>query len=101
MALAFGVGLVVGIPAGCYLRERGYTQKAVQAYELFSPKTNAKKSDQFQNTNKQFYDNIKKGQVNHEDFERYIYGGTYNKKTTDDRDKVEDEMRQKLQNYQK
>jgi hypothetical protein len=39
---------------------------------------------------------LQKGQVDHKDFERYIYGGTFNEKNFDDRDKVETEMRQKL-----
>lgn len=36
-----------------------------------------------------------------EDFERYIYGGTFNKRTVDQQDKIEEEMRAKLRSYEK
>jgi hypothetical protein len=39
---------------------------------------------------------LKKGTAATEDFERYIYGGTYNKRTTDQRDRVEEEVRSTL-----
>ena len=45
MVYAFGVGLLIGLPVGCYLREKGYTQKAMKAYEVFSGKAPEKKSD--------------------------------------------------------
>ena len=96
MVYAFGVGLFIGLPIGCYLREKGYAHKIRQAYDIFNTKRDERKMDQFQSTNKQFYDNLKKGQVNNEDFERYIYGGTFNKRTSDERDRIEDDVRKQL-----
>jgi hypothetical protein len=37
MVYAFFVGLFVGLPIGCYLREKGYTNKVMKAYEVFTP----------------------------------------------------------------
>jgi hypothetical protein len=74
MVWAFAAGLFVGLPIGCYLREKGYSRKAKQAYDIFNPNRD-KQMDKFRDTNKEFYDNLKKGEVQHEDFERYIYGG--------------------------
>ena len=42
---------------------------------------------------------MKKGDVEHEDFERYIYGGNANSKTSDDRDRIESEMSKQLTKY--
>jgi hypothetical protein len=86
MVYAFFVGLFVGLPVGCYLRERGYTNKVMRAYEVFTPVTDVKKSDEFKSTNKQFYEDLKRGLVSNEDFERYIYGGNRNEKGKDERD---------------
>ena len=81
---------------GCYLREAGYHHKFRRAYESFVPTTERQRSDQFRNTTQEFYKNLSRGQVDNKDFERYIYGGSYNKLVEDDRDKIETEMRQKL-----
>lgn len=78
MVLAFCVGLFVGLPVGCYLREVGYARKFKAAYEVFVPTDTTPKADKFKNKSKEFYDNLARGQVDHKDFERYIYGGTYN-----------------------
>ena len=45
MVYAFFVGMFVGLPIGCYLRERGYTQKVMKAYDVISPAGDLKKSD--------------------------------------------------------
>jgi hypothetical protein len=89
MVLAFAIGLFVGLPVGCYLREVGYVRKFHKAYEVFSPDDGSRKTDNYQNKSKEFYENLARGQVDHKDFERYIYGGSYNQKITDDRDKQE------------
>lgn len=61
MVLAFAIGLFVGLPVGCYLREVGYARKFQEAYNVFSPPTDEKKSDMFKNRTKEFYDNLAKG----------------------------------------
>ena len=45
MVVAFFVGLTVGLPIGCYLREKGYTRKAGEAFRIFYPYTGEKKFD--------------------------------------------------------
>lgn len=99
MVYAFFVGLTLGLPLGCYLREQGYASKLKNAYHVFVPPPDAHQSDKFKNTNKQFYDNIKKGQVDHTEFERYIYGGTYAKRSQDNVDKVEEEVNKQMRDY--
>jgi hypothetical protein len=42
------------------------------------PPPDADKSNQLKSKSEQFYNNLKKGQVEAKDFERYIYGGSYN-----------------------
>ena len=37
MVWAFFAGLCVGLPAGCYLREQGYTSKFRNAYRALTP----------------------------------------------------------------
>ena len=93
MVLAFVVGLVVGLPVGCYLREMGYAGKVKKAYQVFSPLSNERKIVKYENKTKEFYDSIAKGDADHKDFERYIYGGSYNKRNNDDRDDIETQIR--------
>ena len=96
MVYAFFAGLFVGLPVGCYLRERGYANKLNDAFRVFYPYTGAKHVDRFPDTNKEFYQNLKKGEVDREDFERYIYGGSKNEKARDERDILEEQARKKL-----
>lgn len=49
MVYAFFVGLFLGLPVGCYLREAGYQQKFRRAYQQFSPDSNEQKKDLFTN----------------------------------------------------
>ena len=55
MVYAFFAGLFVGLPVGCYLRERGYANKLNDAFRVFYPYTGAKHVDRFPDTNKEFY----------------------------------------------
>ena len=48
--------------------------------------------EQFRNTGKEFYDDLKRGKTETKDFERYIYGSSQNK-YKDDRDRAELEAR--------
>ena len=64
----------------------------MQAYEVISPASAKKQMENFKDSNKQFYEQLSKGQVSNEDFERYIYGGSHNKKTQDERDKIEEKI---------
>ena len=48
--------------------------------------------DNFRNTSKEFYEDLKRGKVENKDFERYIYGG-HKAKYKDDRDKMEEMSR--------
>jgi hypothetical protein len=45
MVYAFFVGLFVGLPVGCYLREAGYQRKFKNAYQQFAPDNGSLKSD--------------------------------------------------------
>ena len=74
MVYAFMIGMFVGLPVGCYLREAGYARKFQNAYDIFFPDQKEVRSDKFRNRSKEFFDNLKKGQVDPKDFERYIYG---------------------------
>lgn len=45
MVYAFFGGMFVGLPIGCYLREKGYHSKAIKAYEIFNPKERVRNSE--------------------------------------------------------
>ena len=106
MVWAFGAGILVGFPAGCYLREHGYLRKMRNAYSAlrpdadYLPTNNLDKLLPNQKREKFFMD-LKKGMANKEDFERYIYGGNYDRKFfTDERDKLEDKARDQLREWE-
>lgn len=65
MVYAFFVGLTVGLPMGCYLREVGYAKKFKDAYYIFAAAPDTHTSDKFKSKSEEFYKNIKKGQVDH------------------------------------
>jgi len=83
MVSAFIVGLTFGLPLGCYMREVGYAKKLQDAYRVFVPAPSTHTSDELKNKNVNFYENIKKGQVDPKEFERYVYGGQYAKRNQD------------------
>ncbi len=102
MVYAFFVGMFVGLPVGCYMREAGYAQKVRNAYNIFVSPPEANKLSQLKgNSPQEFYDNIKKGLADPADFERYIYGGTYAKRSKDDSDKNEEAMKKVMQDILK
>ena len=101
MVYAFFVGLTVGLPVGCYMREVGYAQKIKNAYNVFVPPPEADKSNQLKSKSGQFYNNLKKGQVEAKDFERYVYGGTHNLKTNDAADRAEKDVEKMMKEYRK
>ena len=47
MVYAFFVGLTIGLPLGCYLREVGYTRKIQSAYNIFVPQSLEKQADKY------------------------------------------------------
>lgn len=81
---AFVTGMFIGLPIGCYLREVGVARKLRNAFEVFIPAPSADRMDKFRSKNDDFYKNLKKGQADVKDFERYIYGGNYNEMSKDD-----------------
>ena len=99
MVWAFVVGLCAGLPAGCYLREHGYTTKLRNAYGALTPGQDHLRTDTLEKLlpdqkREKFYQDLKTGLARPEDFERYIYGGNYDRKFGhDDRDRIEDEVR--------
>ena len=101
MVYAFFVGMFVGLPFGCYLSEVGYAKKFRNAYEIFVPPPEANKFDQYKNKSAEFYENIKRGQVDHKEFERYIYGGTKNLRSKDDIDEAEAKAQKAFQDFKK
>ncbi len=83
MVYAFFVGAFIGLPLGCYMRETGVAHKLQAAYNVLVPRANANQSEKLKSRSDEFYQNIKKGQVDPKDFEKYIYGGTYAKRSSD------------------
>lgn len=66
----------------------------LKALRIIAPRTDdSPRMGEFRDTNKEFYKNLKRGDVDPKDFERYIYGGSYNKRSQDDADRVEDKVR--------
>lgn len=61
MVYAFFIGLSLGLPLGCYLREVGTAQKLQRAYNVFVPAPSANQADRFKSKSAEFYENIKKG----------------------------------------
>ena len=74
MVYAFMTGMFIGLPLGCYLREVGVANKLRNAYEVFVPPPAADKMDRYRSKSQDFFKNLKKGQAEVKDFERYIYG---------------------------
>ena len=99
MVYAFFIGLFVGLPIGCYLREVGYASKIQRAYQVLSPPQDSQKFDKLKSKSCQFYDDLKKGQVENKDFERYIYGGQHIKKNPDERDRIEENLRDSIKDF--
>lgn len=87
MVYAFVFGIFLGLPIGCYLREAGYAKKFQTAYSVFFPDTGVMKSDSYKNRSKEFFESLKRGEVDNKDFERYIYGSSHNQRTTDEQDR--------------
>ena len=105
MVWAFVTGLCFGLPAGCYLREKGYSTKLRNAYTAMNPTEIQYKTDNFDKLDGKkkadmYYRDLNKGMADPKDFERYIYGGNYDRKFYhDDRDAVEDKVRGQIQNW--
>ena len=106
MVYSFAIGCAIGIPFGCYMREHGLHRRLQTAYKVLVPGDQSNpnytarkltfgvepKMEQFRNTGKEFYDDLKRGKTETKDFERYIYGSSQNK-YKDDRDRAELEAR--------
>ena len=60
MVWAFVVGMFVGLPMGCYLREVGYSRKAKDAWAVFFPDDGKIKMDRYRNKSQEYYDKLKK-----------------------------------------
>ena len=101
MVYAFVTGMFLGVPLGCYFREIGIAKKFRNAYEVFVPPPTSDRMDQYRNKSGDFYKNLRKGQADVKDFERYIYGGSYNEMTKDQTDIVEKEMEKVMKEYRK
>lgn len=101
MVYAFFVGLTIGLPVGCYLREAGYAQKIKNAYNVFVPPPETDKAAKYKSKADEFYKNIRKGQTEAKDFERYVYGGSHNLKTSDEYDKAAKGVESVMKEYRK
>ena len=88
MVWAFVTGMVMGFPVGCYFREQGYSTKLKNALTALRPDDtstdNFEKVTGFKKREKYFKD-LKTGMAKPEDFERYIYGASANKKKGHDK----------------
>lgn len=90
MVILFVGGLALGLPAGCWLRERNYHLRFVKAYQQLVPPSDTPQTDAFRDTRAEFYEDLKKGKADPKDFERYIYGKHAQKQRyTDERDVAE------------
>jgi hypothetical protein len=94
---AFFVGGVFGMPLGCYLREKGFSDRFVRAYRELQPR---KEEDELKSETDEFYKAVKLGRADPKDFERYIYGRSYKGMTHDDRDDFEDKVRSEVNHFQ-
>ncbi len=99
MVYSFFVGLTIGLPVGCYLREVGYANKIKDAYHVLVPAPEADKSLQYKNKSEDFYKNLKRGNAEAKDFERYIYGGTHNLRSKDQADIAEKDIEHIMKEY--
>merc|ERR1712228_689882 len=110
MVYLFVGGLFLGLPVGCWMREKNYHARFIKAYHVIVPPQEAPAIDKFRDTRKEFYEDLKKGKVENKDFERYVYGGFENKRK-DDRDveeqkefeekkKIERDVKNYIQNQQ-
>ena len=105
MVWAFVTGICFGLPAGCYLRENGYANKLKMAYGALQPGSNNLSTDNLEKLmpnqkRNQFYQDLQRGLAKPEDFERYVYGGNYDrKKGHDDRDAIEDKVRDQIREW--
>ena len=91
MVYSFFVGMFLGLPLGCYLREVGYAGKFKSAYQIFFPDQGLLKGDKLRNKSKDFFDGLQRGDVDAKDFEKYVYGGQHNNRQSDVKD-IEAEM---------
>ena len=101
MVYAFFVGLTIGLPVGCYMREAGYAQKIKNAYNVFVPLPETDKAAKYKSKADEFYKNIRKGQTEAKDFERYVYGGSHNLRSSDEADKAAKEVESVMKEYRK
>jgi|LauGreDrversion4_2_1035121.scaffolds.fasta_scaffold1152287_1 hypothetical protein len=101
MVYAFFVGLTLGLPLGCYMREAGYAHKIRSAYNVFVPPPETNKAEQYKSKAKDFYRNIRKGETEAKDFERYIYGGSHNLRSSDEADKVEKDVEKVMKEFRR
>ena len=63
--------------------------------------TNNLKEKMGYNKRDKYYQDLKSGQAKPEDFERYIYGGNYDRKfQSDDRDALEDRGRKQFHQWE-
>ena len=58
MVYFFFAGMMVGLPAGCMLREKGYHLRFINAYRVIVPAPEAPKMDQFRDTRAEFYKDL-------------------------------------------
>ena len=89
MSKTFIVGALIGVPFGCYMREAGYSQRVNDAYvSLFPSKKEAyihNKELIKGNQRNKYFDDIKSGHATPEQFEGYVYGGSYKETNKDDK----------------
>ena len=106
MVWAFVAGTLIGFPVGCYLREQGYTKRMRNAFHALQPDSDYLSTDNLEKLlphqrREKFYKDVEKGMARPEDFERYVYGGNYDRKFyTDSRDRIEDKARATLNEWE-
>merc|ERR1712086_356156 len=107
MVWAFVAGISIGLPVGCYFREQGYSKKMKSAWRELNPIEDEFKTDNIDpylgdKKRIQYRKDLQTGMAKPEDFERYIYGGTYDRKFfTDDTDRQIDEARARLDQWER
>lgn len=69
------------------------------AYNIFVPPPDAHQSDKYKNQSEKFFNNLKKGNVDPKEFERYVYGGNYADRNKDDDDRAEQKVNDQIRGY--
>lgn len=87
--MSFFVGVAIGLPVGCYLREIGFGNRLNKAFREIVPR---EKKDELVNEAGMFYQSMRQGMANPDEADRYIWGPSATT-SKDDIDKQNDKLK--------